>query len=466
MNKTVSAILFAMPLAFCTGCGEEVSASSTENAFLRGADGVGAVLAVAYDTVHVERESITFDLRTEEEGNYGSAVAEYELANRGQEDVDLTMLLPFGRAPEYGRRADAYTVTVNGEEVGCRLRHSFAGSEEFSLNDVKRLSDDMRADAFYAPELPVTEYVFQIEIPEEGNIGGFEVLYHCNPNKTQIAFSAPVRTGVKNGWAKAYIPLPAGTHTLSMYAFGEPLGKHLVDLYQEGKGMAGRTECISETENGYSFVEFAMRDYTANEICATDYYNAYLDMLNACAGDYAMSASPTLFGRESCMAWYEYSITVPAGGTVKNVITTPLYPSVSSKNGGYRYDYEYQISLLHCFGECERLDINILTEDKLTSPSFPFEKTENGYSYTCDFLPQGELAFVVTDFDPPAEYKAYGEITPALTTGLVMLGVVAVGAVAVITIGIVRYKRGQREKLPQNGRTEEGKVDLGDGDNK
>ncbi len=84
MNKTVSAILFAMPLAFCTGCGEEVSASSTENAFLRGADGVGAVLAVAYDTVHVERESITFDLRTEEEGNYGSAVGNTSLRTEGK----------------------------------------------------------------------------------------------------------------------------------------------------------------------------------------------------------------------------------------------------------------------------------------------------------------------------------------------------------------------------------------------
>lgn len=465
MNKVFGALLLAMPLAICTGCAEEVSASSeSENTYLRGADGVGAVLAADIETVRVERECITFDLRAAEEGNYGTAVAEYELVNEGNEDASLTMLLPFGRAPEYGRRADAYTVTVNGDKIDCRLRHSFAGNGEFSLNDVKRLSDDKRADAFYAPELPVTEYVFEIEIPEEENIGGFEVLYHYNPNKTQVAFSASVRTGVKNGWAKAYLSLPAGKHTLSMYAFGEPLGEHLLDLYEEGKGMAGREECISETESSYTFAEFAMRGYTENEICENDYYNAYLDMLNACAGGYAMSASPVTFGRESCMAWYEYNLTVPAGGTVKNVVTTPLYPSVSSKKGGYRYDYEYQISLLHCFGECERLDINVLTDDKLTSPSFPFEKTESGYSYTCDVLPQGELVFAVSDFAPPAEYKEYGEITPALTVGLTMLGVVAVGAAAVFVVGIVRFKRTEQEALVQNGRTEEGKVDLDDGD--
>lgn len=464
MKKTFGALLLAMPLAIFTGCAEEVSASEAESTFLRGADGVGAVLADEFDTVRVNRESITFDLRAEEEGNYGFAVAEYELVNEGGEDANLTMLLPFGRAPEYGRRADAYTVTVNGEEIDCRLRHSFAGVEEFSLDDVKRLSDDKRADAFYAPDLPVTEYVFQIEIPQEENIGGFEMFYHYNHNRTHIAFSRSVRTGVKDGWAKAYLPLPAGNHTLSVYAFGEPLGERFPDLYEEGKGMAGRTECISETQNSCTFGEFAMRGYTESEICENDYYNAYLDMLNASAGGYAMSASPVAFGRESCMAWYEYHLTVPAGGTVKNVITTPLYPSISSKKGGYRYDYEYQISLLHSFGECERLDISVLTEKKLTSPSFPFVKTESGYSYTCDFLPQGELTFAVSDFDPPADYKAYGEVTPALTVGLTMLGVVAVGAAAVFTVGIIRYKRTAQEVSVQNGRTEEGKVDLDDGD--
>lgn len=461
MNKTVGMLLLAMPLAMCSGCKEEEGSTAE---FLRGADGVGAVLATSCEELKVEQESITFDLRGAGKDDYGSAVAEYVLANRGEEDVCVTMLLPFGRAPEYGRRTDAYLVSANGEEVTCRLRHSYAGEGEFSLSDVKRLSDIKRIDAFYTPELNVTEYVFEVNIPGEGNIGGFEVFYLCNPNRTKIAFSEPVHTGVKNGWAKAYLSLPAGKHTLSMYAFGDPPAKYAADLYEEGKGMAQMSDRIAQTVKEYRFSEFALRDYTAGEIAETDYYNAYVDMLNDCAGEYALSSSLARFGQESCMAWYEYTLTVPSGERVSNKVTTPLYPSVSNKNGGCRYDYAYRLSLLYCFGDCERLSINVLTEDKLTSPSFPFEKAEGGYTYACDFLPQGELAFVVSDADRPVQYVAYGEITPAMTSLIVMLVIALVCAVTAVSVYLAVKRKQARELAPQNGRTEEGKVDLDDGD--
>lgn len=455
MSRRLGLFLLAMPLVWCTGCREETSA--TENYYLRGADGVGVVLASSGESVRVERESLTFDLTDAEENRYGNAIAEYEFVNEGAEDVVLTMFLPFGRTPEYDVGTDGRLVTAEGEEVTCRLRHTFAGSGEFSLDDVRRLSDERRADSFYSSDLPVTEYAFAVNVPEEGNFG-FEVIYHCNPNKTQIAFSETAHTGLKNGWAKAFFPLTEGQYTVSMYAFGAPPSKYEFGIYEEGKGLLP-TPAVSETVRTETFADFVMRDYGEGNIAEVDYYNAYVDMLNAYAGSYALGAAISDFGAENCMAWYEYSLNVPAGGKVTNTVKTPLYPDVSNKNGGLRYDYDYRLSPMHLFGECGSLDISVLTDKKLSSPSFAFSKTESGYGYICEFLPQGELAFTVSDFDCAGGYKSYGEVPPVLTTAFVMLAVVLVGAVTLVVVLAVRKRRGRAEP-PQNGRTEEGKVDL------
>ena len=461
MNRIWSALL-ALPLSAgigTVGTRGVSSAQAPAETYLRGADGIGIVAFSGGDNLSVQ-EMLTFDLRgLAEENNYGRAEAVYTFYNQGEADTELTLLLPFGRDACYEAGEEQHTVSADGQSVECRARYTYAGDVAFSLEaDLSRLCEDYRKDAFFTETMPVTEYVYRTDGTAKG-CDGVDFEYVCNPMRTKLAFSKRGFTSVKNGRNKTWIPLGENAEEVRVYAIGEPLGEFRCSAYQDKKvaptGVALRVVTVKETD----FYEFALRNYPEeSSVSRTDWYNGFVDMLVSCDDGCAINAIPADYGRARLMKWYEYALHIPAGESVTNVVTVPLRPNVSLRNGK-RYEYEFQLSPAQRWQNYEGIEIKILTPYDLAVSSLDFEKTALGYEFARDCLLSGDLAFTIAE-STDIEVTTYGNMTPALTTALVMLTVVVCLGGGIVVFLIVRSGRSRRAANDQ-GEVKEGIIDLG-----
>ena len=94
------------------------------------------------------------------------------------------------------------------------------------------------------------------------------------------------------------------------------------------------------------------------------------------------------------MSWYEYRLTIPAGGRLKNEVTAPLYPEINGYYSPTKYYYEYLLSPAKGWASFGSLDIVVNTPYYLADSSVgKFEKTYDGYTLHLNGLPDGELNF-------------------------------------------------------------------------
>ena len=112
------------------------------------------------------------------------------------------------------------------------------------------------------------------------------------------------------------------------------------------------------------------------------------------------------------------------------------------------------------------ITIRIVTDYDLGSSSLPFTKTEEGYLYTKNSLPMGELTFsIARDASSGSQVPYDGEDSPVLLTALILLGVVVVCAAGVAVAAIVVHRRtkklqARRQERLARGRPQEGTIDL------
>ena len=152
MKKTGTALLLAAGWAgLCLAAPLEVSANSAQSDW-EGTRANGAVVKAGECPLIVEQELLTFDIPEFPETHYqsreeflaynGNVSAEYTFYNPEDYSVTATLVFPFGKVPEYGFQYDTatlqpvygadtekYGVTVNGEEVEKRLRHTYAADD-------------------------------------------------------------------------------------------------------------------------------------------------------------------------------------------------------------------------------------------------------------------------------------------------------------------------------------------------
>ena len=141
-------------------------------------------------------------------------------------------------------------------------------------------------------------------------------------------------------------------------------------------------------------------------------YNEYLKEEGASTG----VAYPYLDFNElihhGVMKWFEYDITIPFGGRVVNTVTAPFYPTVYYNENPYRYQYLYYMSPAKGWADFKNIEIYINTPFEITENSVEgFEKTENGYYYKGDSLPDGELEFsLYTGIKMPERPDPYAKL--------------------------------------------------------
>ena len=183
-------------------------------------------------------------------------------------------------------------------------------------------------------------------------------------------------------------------------------------------------------------------------VSETDWCNAVTDalLLKEDRGGYADYYSLNVGA--SLMRWYEYSLSIPAGGSLINEVTAPLYPHI---NGYYEpsiYSYEYLLSPAKGWVEFGSLEVKINTPYFMTENPFGFERTDYGYHYFSDGLPDGELKFTLCEVENPKRANTgLGMAIFIIIPLALLIGVIAqvVAGLVILVVFIVKKSKSKRQ---------------------
>ncbi len=415
-NLKIGAIILA--LALVAGVAAVPALTASANSAQKdwyGSSASGMMITDENCPVVVESETLTFDIYSfphvyyhdeEEFAGYDAKVtALYNFYNSANYDVDMTLVFPFGEFPSYvGDHLDdgkKYSVTAGGEKVESSVRHTFSQGGFSAKEDMAKLLDDFKEqdynkeEGFFKHDTPVKYYTCKFS-----GIDGEKQLYlksDYDKTKTAIYYSSqyadyneapyaifpfngngyPV-SNVQDGTVLYLFVVGEGFENGPQFSFGQSW-----PLFDDNTSVAAE---ITEKDITYKDLMLAYYD-AAYGVSETDWYNAAVDYL-AYYGylHYSMN--------NSLMRWYEYRLTVPAGGRLKNEVTAPLYPDIKEYYSPTKYFYEYLLSPAKGWASFGSLDIVVNTQYYLADSSVgKFEKVADGYTLHLDGLPDGELRF-------------------------------------------------------------------------
>ena len=449
----------ALPIISAIGiAGNEISAeANTAPAYWEGTSSSGAIVKEENCPVVVEKEILNLNISTlphggkVEHGKYAATVsAEYSFYNPTDSKVDMTLLFPFGVVPSYvSERAndEVSAVTVDGTSTECSVRYSYADNSSYDFNidkETSRVQDGKKQDSFYAEDMPVKEYRLTLTVPEGNGVYCLKIKLSFNPKKTRVLFPSESDTRLKisggDMYAYSYFR-EAGEKIVTFYAVGESFLSESPKLYRGDKEIVS-ADSIAETD--MTFSEFVLSERSENSnVSDIDWYNAFVDMLGEQGGKDG-SVDGFLLEEKNLMRWFEYRMSIPAGGRAVNRVCAPLYPTVDGSRNP-RFEYSYLLSPAGKWADFKEIEIKIDTPYYLSNGSLDFTKTdkEDGkgftYSYNRSSLPQGELTFVLTEKDAAdSDFSVFGKdfLVPPFTWAFIALLVLA-GIAAIVTVVVV-----------------------------
>ena len=434
--------------------------ANSAQTYFRGISATGTMVTGVQSPIVVEHEKLTFDLQEfplehySEEGEYltygGKVTAEYTFHNPADYDVTAKLAFPFGQTPDYaygffGADGEKYDILVDGEPIERNVRHTlFYRGEEFELEkDLPKLMDGYMEDLFWNFDTPVTRYTWQISgIDEEtykaarlgftwsGDAAERKLMLMEQAGGGSDDDSVSVTRWVDNG------------DIIELYVFGEPLEESLEWFSENGAEDTPfvYTLTFMGEETG-TYEDYVFSEWEEDSaVLRHDWYNAVTQNLKFCEWNYGILGSFEYTGRmqaDDFLRWYEYEITIPAGETIVNTVTAPIYPAMNVRYEPPVYMYTYLLSPATTWADFGELDIIVNTPYYMTESGgdFSFEKTETGYRTSLDGLPDGELEFTLSESAKP---KAPMRHLNALEVEC-MAGVVAVA-------GFVYLKRKNRKQ--------------------
>lgn len=438
MRKLREIIIFA--LCILLALAPAVRANSGPTSWY-GTTASGMIVTGEDCPIEVRHETLTFDIGQfpanyyEDESafsDYAARVtAEYTFHNPTDAQVSATLLFPFGVVPQYAPDQrllpELYCVTVDGAQVETKLRHSLAWGAAFDMEeDAAKLQAVYREHPFYHPELTVTKYVFRpggvTLLPQD--VLEAELRLDTNPDRTKYLVYSASSFQTESGYALAGCSVWEGK-SVEVFVIGEvPEGGLTWTLYGEDGPHDGTMECLETAQMPLQELILSLRpeDSAVSEV---DWYNAAIDLLTRTEVAYGyLDAEALELLAGSLMGWYEYDLTIPAGGTVVNTVTAPVYPDINAGWDPPVYSYTYLLSPARGWAAFGALDISIHTPYHMTQCNLEgFEEGENGYTLHLDGLPQKELTFVLSTDPNPGRPG-----THAARTGLLFLPLAALFA--------------------------------------
>lgn len=432
MKRLTEILIFALCIALALT--PAVSANSGPS-WWEGTTASGLTVTGTQCPILVEQEQLTFELGQfpleyyEDESAFvdydGTVTAAYTFRNPTAADVTMELLFPFGVAPQYaptGRMLPhSYAVTVNGEPVETVLRHSLSWGEFDMAEDAARLQDDFMVHPFYTPELPVTKYIYQPTGVEWGRLDVLraKLRLDTDPDRTKYILEPGNSYETAQDHALVGSALRRG-ETVAVYVLGQvPEDPLEWTLYKGGEQIDGTMECVDTEQT--TLKELLLSSWSADlGVSEIDWYHAAIDrMLRTECGYGYLEWSHLGDLPQSLMGWYQYELTIPAGGTVVNTVTAPMYPDIHTGWDPPIYSYQYLLSPAKGWSDFGNLDIYVNTPFYMTQCSQEgFGKTDEGYVLHLTGLPEGELEFVLSRDKKPAKPGSHG-----MGTGLVLAGI-------------------------------------------
>lgn len=428
--------------------------------YVDGSDGTGVVVLTEDCPLVVEHEDLIFHIddlpsnyysSTSFFENYNAKVtAEYTVFNPTELDIHAVLAFPFGTYPHYipddARQRfnhEKYNVQVNGETISSDIRATYKDDwSKFSLeHDIPLLQDGYMADNFYAPELPVTEYVWLMETGETDLSYEASAVFRAD-EKTRI-LTEPQERGSYDREAGTY---EVGIHAedgkkVTLYVFGEDTGEPEW-TFSEQKDDRAEAAMTLQSRNEYTFLDYVFRDYDdSSEISVTDWYNAYVTMLKESSGSSFILNEPYRSLEHFLMRWYVYEIDLGPGERLINTVTAPMYPKIDTGFDPAVYTYTYLLSPASTWKEFSSLDIRIETPyEMLRSNHDSFVKDGNVYTQSFDRLPEQELEFELCTVSNPKRSNNYGTYILLLLAGGILIPLVLFILLVVLIIRFIRRR--------------------------
>ena len=156
-----------------------------------------------------------------------------------------------------------------------------------------------------------------------------------------------------------------------------------------------------------TFKDYALRDYDETSgILESDWYNAQVELLRLSSETWGNGLIQIEERDFSLMRWYEYTLTLEPGQTLKNAVTAPLYPAIDAGYTPSLYSYTYLLSPAKTWAQFGELEVVVKTPYYMTESGIDgFTKTDGGYALTLPGLPESELTFTLSESETPQPPK-------------------------------------------------------------
>jgi len=468
-----AALLSVSAVAGFAQSGLSANANSGPSSW-NGVTASGAFISGENCPIEVESEVLTFDIRQlidhsaekEELLEYSSVFsAEYTFKNPTKNTVNATLAFPLGQYSDLGfwengegghndkfiyledAFADKgmYKVFADGAAVAAEMRYTFHEWNDFDfVSESKQLCDGYREHSFFYRDMPVYKYVFRF-VSEETDYFNAEATLKNTENLRFAGSYGTVEKGkvitysVKNG------------DEVELYSIGGEIDAEAVGWeFYKTSGYFGlnikrvKAQAVYETKSAeqITFKEYVFNGYSggneASEREKQDFYNAALD----CIDGYSKSSIlPENFaflqGSSSSylLRWLVYDLHFSAGQTIKNTVSAPLFSGGYYNYDPYVYSYRYLLSPAREWSGFKSLEIRLNTPYYLINSSLSFEKTDGGYVYKQDGLPNGELEFDLCTVENPEHKVNYG-YTVFAVIGIIIL-IIALGMAVMVPLAII-----------------------------
>ena len=403
-----------------------------------GVDMTGTIVKEENCPIEVKDEQLSFDISEfpqsyyEKKGDFlkynGKVTAKYTFYNPADYKVTAKLVFPFGYYPEYViyeydevnstliREDDTakFNIKINDREITKTLRHTYySGESEFNIhNEMTLLRDGYIKDDFYSPELPVTKYVYEISEVDKKlynrEVAGIEIPAFDGKRRYCLEQYYGFTTNDK-GNTRMGINAENGKE-IELYVIGEPVKdlpkwKFYESSSNESKEIKGEMKLKSTSK--MTFKEFVLAKFDKNgQILESDWYNIIVELYKQAtvenAGAIFISVYDTGERLKSLLRWYEYEITLGPGEKITNTIEAPMYPTIDESYDPGIYKYNYLLSPASTWAKFGNLNVDINTPFFMTdSNQDGFTKTETGYIFKSNGLPEGELRFTLCESEKP-----------------------------------------------------------------
>ena len=404
-----------------------------------GVDMTGTIVKGENCPVEVENEQLSFDISEfpqsyyEKKGDFlkynGKVTAKYTFYNPADYKVTAKLVFPFGCYPEYGpdeydeknqvyKRTDdtaKFDIKINGKEIKKNLRYSLYYSDyDFDIHkEMSLLSDGYIKDDFYSPELSVTKYVYEIGGVDKKlynrEVAEIEIPAFDGKRRYYLEQSSYGFTTNDKGNTRIGVDAENGEE-VEFYVIGEPVKdlpkwKFYESGSNESKEIKGEMKLKSTSK--MTFKEFALAKLDKNgQILESDWYNIIVELYKQAtvenSGAIFISVYDTGERLKSLLRWYEYEITLGPGEKITNTIEAPMYPTIDESYDPGIYKYNYLLSPASTWAKFGNLNVDINTPFFMTdSNQDGFTKTETGYNFKSNGLPEGELRFTLCESEKP-----------------------------------------------------------------